>query len=391
MKPRVFILADYYLPGFKAGGALRSIANAVSVLQAHFDFYVLTRDRDWLDSEPYSEVIPESWQQVGAAKVFYSRTVSMRTIRRCIQTVRPQLIYLNSFFSPLTRRTLTLRRLGLISSAKVVLAPRGEFSRGALEIKRLRKLAWIETALRLGVYDHIHWKASSSYEEVEIRSGLSATRRVQRCAQCTIAPDIAVIPKNGGNYLRTKARGGARFVFLSRIGPMKNLRFLLEALRRVPSQVVLDIYGPIDDSAYWSKCQRLMERTQHAIRYCGVVAPDRVLFTLSQYHFFVLPTLGENFGHAIVEAWAAGCPVIISDKTQWRQLKEIGLGFDVALDPNRWAEVLQWCMEMDEDTYLLMAAAASEHARRITSQDTVEAAFRLFAEATGLVPGHFTC
>ena len=48
-------------------------------------------------------------------------------------------------------------------------------------------------------------------------------------------------------------------------------------------------------------------------------------------------------------------------------------------------------MEMDEDTYLLMTAAASEHARRITSQDTVEAAFRLFAEATGLVPGHFTC
>jgi glycosyltransferase involved in cell wall biosynthesis len=321
---------------------------------------------------------------VGPAKVFYSRTVSMRTIRHCMQAVQPQLIYLNSFFSPLTRRTLTLRRLGLIPNAKVVLAPRGEFSRGALELKRLRKLAWIETALRLGIYDHILWKASSSYEAVDIQRGLGAIRRLQGRAHCTIAPDIALARQNDGKALRTKARGGARFVFLSRIAPMKNLRFLLEALRRVPSPAVLDICGPIDDPAYWSECQWLMQSTRHAIRYCGVVAPDRVLSTLSQYHFFVLPTLGENFGHAIVEAWAAGCPVIISDKTQWRQLKEKGLGFDVPLDPNRWAELLQRCMDMDEDTYLHMAAAASEHATRITSQHTVEAALRLFAEATGL-------
>src|SRR5690242_18200055 len=101
-KPRVFVLADYYLPGFKAGGALRSIANAVLALQHDFEFYVLTRDRDWLDTKPYNGVAPESWQQVGSAKVFYSRTVSMGTIRHCIQAVEPQLIYLNSFFSPLT-------------------------------------------------------------------------------------------------------------------------------------------------------------------------------------------------------------------------------------------------------------------------------------------------
>ena len=46
----------------------------------------------------------------------------------------------------------------------------------------------------------------------------------------------------------------------------------------------------------------------------------------------ILPTLGENFGHVIVEAWTAGCPVLVSDRTPWRQLASHGVGWDVALD-----------------------------------------------------------
>jgi glycosyltransferase involved in cell wall biosynthesis len=56
-----------------------------------------------------------------------------------------------------------------------------------------------------------------------------------------------------------------------------------------------------------------------------------VVDTLSQHDLFFLPTLGENYGHVIVEALQAGLPILISDQTPWRDLKDRGIGLDLAL------------------------------------------------------------
>ena len=43
----------------------------------------------------------------------------------------------------------------------------------------------------------------------------------------------------------------------------------------------------------------------------------------------ILPTQHENFGHVIMESWQAGCPVIISKNTPWKDLESKQLGFDL--------------------------------------------------------------
>ena len=53
--------------------------------------------------------------------------------------------------------------------------------------------------------------------------------------------------------------------------------------------------------------------------------------TLKNYHLFFLPTLNENFGHAIVEAMLNGCIPLISDATPWRNLQAQNLGWDISL------------------------------------------------------------
>ena len=53
---------------------------------------------------------------------------------------------------------------------------------------------------------------------------------------------------------------------------------------------------------------------------------------LFEYHFFILPTLGENFGHVFIEALAAGCPLIISNRTPWLELEKKGIGWDIPLE-----------------------------------------------------------
>jgi hypothetical protein len=50
---RLLIFSDYYLPGFKAGGPIRSISNLCDSLKDEYEVYVVTRDRDLGSNEVY--------------------------------------------------------------------------------------------------------------------------------------------------------------------------------------------------------------------------------------------------------------------------------------------------------------------------------------------------
>lgn len=98
----------------------------------------------------------------------------------------------------------------------------------------------------------------------------------------------------------------------------------IDALKKIKSQVVFDIYGPAEDQNYWAQCQESAKLLPQNIRfqYCGALQPMQVPDKLAEYDLFFLPTLGENFGHVIAEALSSGLPVLISDTTPWRDLAE---------------------------------------------------------------------
>ena len=63
-------------------------------------------------------------------------------------------------------------------------------------------------------------------------------------------------------------------------------------------------------------------------------------------------TSGENFGHAIIEALACGCPVIISDQTPWNDLESFGAGWVIPLDDEkRWKSVINMANVMDSESF----------------------------------------
>jgi len=64
------------------------------------------------------------------------------------------------------------------------------------------------------------------------------------------------------------------------------------------------------------------------------VFPER----LADYDAFIFPTLGENFGHVIIESLSAGCPVLCSDQTPWNDVFRAGGGSVIPqLDDMVWA------------------------------------------------------
>jgi glycosyltransferase involved in cell wall biosynthesis len=123
-------------------------------------------------------------------------------------------------------------------------------------------------------------------------------------------------------------------VFLSRITPKKNLHFALKVLAQVRAPVEFNIYGPVREEPYWQQCQRLIEECPPnvTVRYCGSLAHVEVPAVFEAHDLFFLPTLGENYGHVMMESLSAGTPILIADTTPWRDLLQAGVGWDLSLN-----------------------------------------------------------
>jgi glycosyltransferase involved in cell wall biosynthesis len=361
MSDRVLAVIDHYLPGFRAGGPVRSVANLVHWLGRDFEFRIATRDRDLGVGAAYEQVPCCTWLEVGNAKVWYFSpdTLGIMKWRAFLQREKYDILYLNGFFSTWTIKTLLLRRLGLVPPTPMLLAPRGEFSPGALALRRFKKVAYIHMGQRLGLFRDVLWQASTEVEASDIRRILG--RAAGHAAPSIPSPRVHVasnLPPEMTGYSGArcldKTPGKARIVFLSRLSPKKNLKYALRLLEVVTGEIQFDIYGPVEDQGYWNDCLAIVSELPDNIRvkYMGAVPADRIAEIFSSYHLFLFPTLGENFGHVILEALLAGCPVLISDQTPWRGLADRRSGWDIPLaDAARFRRALGALTAMDASTF----------------------------------------
>lgn len=139
---KILILCDYYLPGYKSGGGMRTIVNMVDRLKNRFEFFIITRDHDGkLDRRQYTTVKINQWNFVRDAEVFYlsKDNLKISKIRELILQVKPDVIYSNSHFATLTLYLLILKKLKVIPKINIILAPCGELSEGALRLNPEKK------------------------------------------------------------------------------------------------------------------------------------------------------------------------------------------------------------------------------------------------------------
>ena len=370
-RPSVLLLCDHYLPGFQAGGPVKSISNAIKALSSSFDFKVLTRDRDLGVSQPYTEVPSNTWCKQPHADVMYLSRAheSVKHLCSTINATDYDVLYINSFFSAsFSILPLWQRRLGRLKKTPVVLAPRGEFSAGALQLKWLKKATFLTAAKTSGAYRDIFWQATSESEEADIRRQFGARARVLKASNL---PDLAKVSVER-DVSKQKQRGALRIVSLGRVCLMKNFLTAIRVVADLKGQVEFDMYGPIEDVEYWAKCQAVIATLPPnvVVNQRGAIHPQQIASLLIQYDLFFLPTLGENFGHAIFESLSVGCPVLVSDRTPWRNLTRDGVGWDLALDNQQsFVDVLQACVDMEEDEHRLMRQKARSKAEAFASRE----------------------
>lgn len=380
MKILTFTL--FYTPGYQAGGAIVSISNLVASLGNEISFRIVTTDRDINDVRPYPGVSGDIWFSQGKAKVRYlaRSTITLRSLSAIADEVGPDIVYLNSFFDRrFTLRWLLARKLRCVSACRLILAPRGELSRGALSLKSMRKRLYIAFLRGAGFLNDVEWHASTTIEANEIKRAL----RLREHASVHVATDLNFIPdeQNIGVWRPREPDAPLRVCFLSRISPKKNLLGAIRALAKMKKPAHLTVHGPKEDADYWTECEHAARSLPKHIgfSYGGTINRHDVYQSLSRYDVFFLPTLGENFGHVIAEALSVGLPIVISDTTPWRGLVEKGLGYDGPLDEGTFAHELDKIATLGPGHQEAMRTRCRQFARMVlTDPSAVEQNRNLF-------------
>jgi glycosyltransferase involved in cell wall biosynthesis len=322
-KYRVLASCEGIEPGFRYGGPVRSLARTIDTISDQIDLRVVSRDRDLGCSNPYPG-LSGRWVDRGHSRIFYldtRRVGQWLRLWRELSTIEFDLLYVNSLWNPVfTVVPIVAVRLRIIRARRVLISPNGELDPGALSLKNKKK----RVSLRLwGPFlksMDVTWHASSSYEAPNIRAAVP-------WARIELNSDKASLPFEP-LPAAVRTNGRPRLVFISRISPKKNLYLILRALRHLSKPVMFDIYGPLEDPGYWSRCRSLIGQMPSfvQVRYRGELAPHDVPRTFSEYDAFIFPTLSESFGFVIAESLSASCPVICSDQTPWTRVLENGGG-----------------------------------------------------------------
>lgn len=317
-----------------------------------YEISVLTSDRDVGDQSPYDDIKVNNWNQRDPGiDVYYANvgSLTLKVLAGIIRSKDPDFLYLNSMYSlrfSIFPMILLMRKK---IRARIVLAPRGMLQQGAIKFKSGKKKLFISLLNILGIPKNIQFQATDEQERKDILKFFPG------------AAGVAVVPNFSGDLPEAllpliKEPGRLLCIYISRIVPKKNLLFFLQILQGLPESAALDfsIFGEVEDDDYWSRAKTIIAALPRKINvnYLGPLPHDRVNDQLGKYHVFVLPSLGENFGHAIFESFAAGRPVLISDRTPWRNLQDQQLGWDLPLDnPEAWQAALQEAVAADQETF----------------------------------------
>jgi glycosyltransferase involved in cell wall biosynthesis len=121
-------------------------------------------------------------------------------------------------------------------------------------------------------------------------------------------------------------------LFLGRIHPKKGCDILIDALSRVAdaeNRLSLALAGP-DQIGWQADLQSRVERLGLASRvvFTGMLQGAMKQSALANADAFILPSHQENFGMSVVEALAAGLPVLISNRVNiWREIDADHAGY----------------------------------------------------------------
>jgi glycosyltransferase involved in cell wall biosynthesis len=328
-KQQLLIFIDWFLPGYKAGGPIQSIANFVNHFGEVFDISIVTSNKDLGATKPYDAIESNVWIIRGNYRIKYvgKQHLNVSNYRFLLKEEPYDSVYFNSLFS--LYFSLLPLWFAVKYNMRVVLAPRGMLGAGALNLSKRKKQLVLLFLKMSGIPNKIIWQGTANSEILEIKKNFGEKIQVKLAANLSAKMTDVLISKQ-------KEKDTLNLFFLSRISEKKNLVGALKYLNEINSRyhINFSIIGPIGEENYWNECEGLIKNLpKHiTIDYLGAIPNLELPEVLKKQEVLLLPTFNENFGHVILEAFQAGCPVILSNQTPWLDLEKKKIGYDISLD-----------------------------------------------------------
>ena len=172
---------------------------------------------------------------------------------------------------------------------------------------------------------------TSEEERLQARKSFWLYRAREKVSTLGVEPS-SILPNAKSEFLSRypQMQNTRNFLFLGRLHPKKGCDLLIDAFDQLkPKGVSLIFAGP--DQIGWQKL--LSSRICEPDLASRVVFPGMLQGAMKQGAFavadaFILPSHQENFGIAVVEALAAGVPVLISNRVNiWREIDADRAGY----------------------------------------------------------------
>ncbi|MEI9915000.1 MAG: glycosyltransferase [Methylovirgula sp.] len=216
---------------------------------------------------------------------------------------------------------------------------------------------WKKTLARLG-YERRSWRdarlfhALTDSEAADIARETSAARH----------PTIAVVP----NYVATDTSlitpRSNLVLYIGRIHPKKNLEPLVDgwlAAEAAAAGYRLAIAGWGDPAHVAALQVKLAASADPSISFLGPVYGEQKHNLLHEARFVILPSLSEGLPMAILEAWAAATPALMSASCNLPEGFSAGAAFDTGITADCIAVALRQALALPEPDWQRMSAAGA--------------------------------
>ena len=312
---RILHVTPTYVPAWRYGGPIRSVHGLCRGLAGRgHEVHVFTTN---VDGAGVAAVPLEVPVDVDGVKVRYFPSKSPRRLYRSPRMADFlnreaggfDLVHLHSLY---LWPTWAAARAARASGIPYLVSPRGMLVKDLVR----RKSRWIKTAW-LRLIERRNLEDASAVHFTSPLEAREADRFGFRLPPAVVIPNgVDMEGKDAPAVLSELVAEAIRqrpfLLFLGRINWKKGLDRLIAALAHVPD-VRLVIAGN-DEEDYRSQLERLIAEKGVGERICfsGHVRGADKAALFKNAALFVLPSYSENFGIAVLEAMAAGCPVIIT-------------------------------------------------------------------------------
>lgn len=137
------------------------------------------------------------------------------------------------------------------------------------------------------------------------------------------------------------------FVFISHILDEKGVADILDVAKRLPSDFIITLYGPIKDNKYHN-----FNWLAYNVTYGGILNSDEVVKTLSNNNILLLTSYREGQPGIIIEAMSCGLPCISTNVGGIPELVNDMNG--ILINPGDKKALEQAILNISQESYLIM-------------------------------------